>query len=133
MRLLFSFALLIACWMGAAPCAWAAVRAAVNPGAERRASPDVAPERGAFLRHLTQTIAFDAGLAGADAVLRSADGDTDGDDDTVVQDEAPAARTDAGDGVTPALVPLGTLSPSPCSLPTHRILPRRSPRGPPVF
>jgi len=72
------------------------------------------------------------GLGEIGAVFRSSAGEPDGDDDVVVQDEAPAARIDAGDGVAPALQPLGTLASARVTLPAHRILSRRSPRGPPA-
>ena len=81
----------------------------------------------------SQSIARRAGLGEIGAVLRSTTGDSEGDDDLVVQDEAPAARIDVGDGVAPALQPLGTLTSSRDALPAHRILSRRSPRGPPAF
>jgi len=131
MRFLVSCVVLIASSIGAAPYASASTRPASELAAPHAQA--AVSGRGAFIRQLVRSLAFDAGLGGNDSLLRSADGDTDGDDDTVVQDEAPAARIDAGDGVTPALEPLGTLVSSPYTLPAARILPRRSPRGPPVF
>jgi hypothetical protein len=54
-----------------------------------------------------------------------------GDDDDAIQNDAPAARFDVGDAVTP-LEPIGVLTSSCVALPIHRIASRRSPRGPPV-
>ena len=66
------------------------------------------------------------------AAMRADDADPDGDDDAMIQDDTPAAGIDAGERLAPALEPLGTLSSSCHSLPSHRILSRRSPRGPPA-
>jgi hypothetical protein len=74
------------------------------------------------------------GLGDTKSLLRHGTVASDSDDDeAVIQDEAPAARIDADDGVTPALRPLGTLVSTSSALPAHRILSRRSPRGPPAF
>ena len=74
-----------------------------------------------------------AGLGDMGALLRRGTHNPNDDDEAVIQDESPAARIDGGDNGTPALQPLGTLTASPPSLPPHRILSRRSPRGPPIF
>ena len=133
MRFWSSLLVLIASWLFAAPFASAAARpmgCAVESDAKLH--PTVGP-RAPRVDLPSQSIARRAGLGEIGAVLRSTTGDSDGDDDLVVQDEAPAAQIDAGDGVAPALQPLGTLTSSRDALPAHRILSRTSPRGPPAF
>ncbi len=66
------------------------------------------------------------------AVLVHGDADSDADDGPAIPDDAPAARLDI-DESTPQLEPVGTLASPRDSLSSHRILSRRSPRGPPVF
>jgi hypothetical protein len=53
--------------------------------------------------------------------------------DAAIQDDAPAARLDIDESVAPPLEPMGTLASARDSLPSHRTLSRRSPRGPPVL
>jgi hypothetical protein len=88
--------------------------------------------RAAQVGPVAQSIAQRAGLAETGARLQRANAAATDDDEAAIQDDSPAARLDVGERVAPALQPLGTLAASLYSLPTHRILPRRSPRGPPV-
>jgi hypothetical protein len=129
MRLWISPVILIASWLFSAPCALGA--APVGCAAES----DRGSERlvGASQAHpAVQSLARRAGFVDIGAAFQSNTDDSDGDDDLVVQDEAPAARIDAGDTAVPALQPLGTLASSGTALPAQRILSRRSPRGPPA-
>ena len=133
MRLASSILVLIASGLFAPPLVCAATR--LEGGLLRNAD---APRTlyGHAPRHVgpvAPSMARRAGLGATGTLLRRATGDSDDDDNLAVQDEAPAARIDAGDGAAPALEPAGTLAASRDSLPTHRILSRRSPRGPPVF
>jgi hypothetical protein len=66
------------------------------------------------------------------AVLLRGGAYSDADDGPAIQDDAPAARIDI-DESAPPLEPVGTLASPRDSLSSHRILSRRSPRGPPVF
>src|SRR5262249_24894505 len=120
----------IASWLSAAPSALAAppvgCAADSNPGLEGLLGPSQSKA------HKGQSLARRAGLGDIGAAFRSDTDDSDGDDDVAVQDEAPAAHIDAGDKAAPALQPLGTLASSGTTLPTPRILSRRSPRGPPA-
>ena len=131
MRFWISPLILIASWLFAAPSAAAApamgCAADSNAGLERLLGPSQ-PKAHATVRFLARP----AGLGNIGASFRSGTDDSDGDDDVVVQDEAPAAQIDAGDAAAPALQPLGTLAPSGTTLPTQRILSRQPPRGPPV-
>lgn len=88
--------------------------------------------RGPTLPDIFLSDAERAGLIDTDALFQGANRPPDDDDNAVIQDDSPAAWIDANRGTWPALEPLGTLAKSPESLPTHRFLPRRSPRGPPV-
>lgn len=134
MRFWLSLLVLIASWLFAAPFASAAVRpTGCAVGSDAKLHPRAATPFAPRFDLPNQSIARRAGLGEIGAVFRSTTGDSDGDDDLVVQDEAPAARIDGGDGVAPALQPLGTLTSSRDALPAHRILSRQSPRGPPAF
>lgn len=74
-----------------------------------------------------------AGLIDTGAVhLRTARASSDT-DEAVIQDDAPAAHLDLGDRAVPLLEPLGTLNGLGTAVPSHRMLARRSPRGPPDF
>jgi len=53
-------------------------------------------------------------------------------DATMIQNDAPAARVDAGDRLTPSLRSLGVLSGAVDMRPSSRTFSPRSPRGPPV-
>jgi len=53
-------------------------------------------------------------------------------DATLIQNDAPAARVDAGDRLTPSLRSLGVLSGVVDMRPSSRTFSPRSPRGPPV-
>jgi len=134
MRLASSIFVLIASGLLAAAPAGAATRTESGPMVRSADAPRTlyghAPRR---LGPVAPSMARRAGLGDTSALLRCATGDSDDDDNLVMQDETPAARIDAGDGAAPALEPLGTLAASRDALPTHRILSRRSPRGPPVF
>jgi hypothetical protein len=55
-----------------------------------------------------------------------------GNDDEAIQNDAPAARTDAGDRPDPSLRPLGLLTGAVQRLPRARTFSPKSPRGPPV-
>jgi hypothetical protein len=133
MRFSSSILALIASWLLLAPSAHAATRAGterLERGAERRTSFGHTAALGPLA---VESIAERAGLRDTGAFLRCGSDETDGDDDAMIQDDAPAARIDAGDGVAPVLEPLGTLASLQDALPSHRILTRRSPRGPPIF
>ena len=67
------------------------------------------------------------------AVVRRGHADADTDDDTAVQDDAPAVRFDGDDGIAPPLEPAGTPANSRDASTNHRTFSPRSPRGPPVF
>ena len=54
-----------------------------------------------------------------------------GDDVAAIQNDAPAARIDAGDGLTPSLRPLDVIG-SLDLQPRSRAFSPRSPRGPPL-
>jgi hypothetical protein len=133
MRVSLSIFALIASWLCAVPSASAAARP------ERTCSPiaRVSEARAAAAAHtgcrVKPSFARRMGLGDTRSSLRHGTSASDSDDDAVIQDEAPAARIDAGDGVPPALRPLGTLAATSSTLPVHRILSRRSPRGPPAF
>ena len=130
MRVSFSIFALIASWLCAVPCASAATRPEracrfVTHLGHSGAASDHRGARGA------RSFARRVGLGYTGPLLRRGTVNADADDEAVIQDESPAARIDAGDRVSPSLRPLGTLASSHSVLPAHRILSRRSPRGPP--
>jgi hypothetical protein len=132
MRVSLQIFALIASWLCAVPSASAATRPerACGPLA-RLTEPRAVP--GHTGRRVRPSFARRMGLGDTKSLLRHGTVASESDDDAVIQDEAPAARIDADDGVTPALRPLGTLVSTSSALPAHRILSRRSPRGPPAF
>ena len=131
MRFWISPVILIATWLLSAPCAWAAARigcAAEMAGTVQQGARPSLPHDSTV-----EAIARRAGLGEVGAVFRGNTDDSDDDDsDAIVQDEAPAARLDTNDGAAPVLEPIGTLVSSGTTLPSQRILTRRSPRGPPA-
>jgi hypothetical protein len=134
MRSWISPGILIATWLLSVPCAPSSpvvgLAAQSDGGLQRLAGPlgPLPSAQDAF-----ESIARRAAPGDVGASFRLATDDSDDGDDVIVQDEAPAARIDAGDGTAPALQPLGTLAPFGITLPAQRILSRRSPRGPPAF
>ena len=132
MRVSFSILALIASWLCAVPFASAATRPERSCGSITH----VGNSRTAFGQpgaRVGRSFARRVGLGYTGSLLRRGTVNSASDDDVVIQDESPAARIDAGDRVSPTLQPLGTLASSHSVLPAHRILSRRSPRGPPAF
>jgi hypothetical protein len=78
-------------------------------------------------KHRAVTVSTDATarLVRAPIVHRQGDG-------TLIQNDAPAARVDAGDQLVPSLRSLGVLSGAVDMRPSSRTFSPRSPRGPPV-
>ena len=115
-------------WLLAASVAIASPAPA--PAAAERACSTTAR---ASIGHAAMVLPFDAlWTEQVDVVLVRGDADSDADDGPPIQDDAPAARLDIG-APAPPLEPVGTLASPRDSLSSHRLLPRRSPRGPPVF
>ena len=116
-------------WLFAASVASAAPVAAAA-GTGRVCSP---PARGITARTLTIRLSeTQAERVDPNALLRPGHADRDADDDAAVQDDAPAARFDADEGIAPPLEPAGTLSNPRDGVSNHRTFSRRSPRGPPI-
>lgn len=67
------------------------------------------------------------------AFVRRGHADRYTDDDAAVQDDAPAVRFDADEGIAPPLEPAGTLANPRDAVSNHGTFSRRSPRGPPIF
>ena len=116
-------------WLFAASVASAAPVAA-SAGAGRVCSP---PARSLTARTMAiQLSETQAERIDPNAVLRPGRADRDNDDDAAVQDDAPAARFDADEGIAPPLEPAGTLANPRDAVSNHRTFARRSPRGPPI-
>ena len=99
-------------------------------GSGRVCSP---PARGITVRTMTILLSeTQAERVDPNALLRPGHADRDADDDAAVQDDAPAARFDADEGIAPPLEPAGTLSNPRDGVSNHRTFSRRSPRGPPI-
>src|SRR5262245_39446367 len=79
------------------------------------------------------TAAAGDGAERSAALVRPAATFPDGDDGAAIPPDAGSATIDLVARIASPLVPLGTLASSRYALPSHRILTRRSPRGPPVF
>ena len=56
-----------------------------------------------------------------------------GDDDAAIQNGTSAVGGEDDQRVLTALEPIGMLSPQQCQLPSHHVVSRHSPRGPPPF
>jgi hypothetical protein len=93
-----------------------------------------APARG-VMAHIATLVSEPQWAESVDpnAVVRRGHADRDTDDDAAVQDDAPAVRFDADDGLAPPLEPAGTPANSRDAVTNHRTFSPRSPRGPPVF
>jgi len=95
-----------------------------------------APARG-FAVQAAMVVPLDAAwsehLDTIPALLRGGAHADDSSDDAAIQDDAPAVQFGTDEAVAPPLEPIGTLASQRDSLSSHRILSRRSPRGPPVF